>query len=58
MGTTNELIQMQQDVLRLVETLHEIATTSNEAETVRHAMSALTGTQAGLNFLVAQPLRM
>ncbi len=48
--------QMMQDQLILLEALHDILNTSDEAETVRTAIMALTQTQAGLHYLVANPI--
>jgi hypothetical protein len=42
--------------LRLLAALHEIASDSDEGETVRTAMSALTGTNIGLNYIITHPL--
>lgn len=53
---TGEVTQVMQDNLKLLETLHEIASSSSEAEIVRMAMSALTNTPTGLQFLQVHPL--
>lgn len=44
------------EVDTLLEALHEIACTSEEAETVRVAVSALTGTSQGREYLAKNPL--
>jgi hypothetical protein len=44
------------ETLRLLAALHEIASDSAEGETVRTAMSALTSTNVGLNYIVTHPL--
>lgn len=49
---------MMGDQLRLLEALYEIALSSEEAEMVRVAMAALTGTSAGLAFLTAHPITL
>ncbi len=49
-------MQMMQDQLILLEALSEILQQSDEAEIVRIATAALTNTQAGVNFLVANPI--
>lgn len=43
--------------MTLVEALHAIASESDDAEVVRIAMSALTGTNMGRSYLVTNPLR-
>lgn len=47
---------MMSEQLRMLEALHQIAMESADAETVRIAMVALTGTEAGLRYLRANPL--
>lgn len=47
-----------QDQLILLEALHDILMSSDEAETVRTATMALTRTQAGVNYLVANPITL
>lgn len=41
---------------KMLDALFEIAMSSDEAETVRIAMSVLTGTEAGLNYLRVHPM--
>lgn len=53
-----DVTQLMQDNLKLVEALHEIASTSEDANTVRVAVAALTTTQTGLSFLQVNPIRM
>lgn len=54
----DEKTTMMGDQLRLLEGLYEVAMSSNEAEMVRVAVAALTGTQAGLSFLNAHPMTL
>lgn len=49
---------MMGDQLRMLEALFEIAQSSQEAEMVRVAMAALTGTSAGLSFLQTHPITL
>lgn len=49
--------EMTKESLTLVEALHTIVTESDDAEVVRIAMSALTGTNMGRAYLEANPLR-
>lgn len=49
---------MLQDQLRFLEALYEILNSSEEAETVRVAVSALTATEAGRSFLTANPIKL
>lgn len=44
--------------IRLLGALHEIASDSEDAEIVRVAMSALTSTNCGLNYLITHPLKV
>jgi hypothetical protein len=44
------------ETIRLLTALHEIASDSDEGETVRTAMAALTSTTVGLNYIVTHPL--
>lgn len=53
-----DVTQLMQDNLKLVEALHEIASTSDDANTVRVAVAALTTTQSGLAFLQVNPIKM
>lgn len=52
----DEATQNMQDQLAFLEALYEIAMSSDEAETVRIAMAALTRTQAGITFLSSKPI--
>lgn len=54
----DEKTTMMGDQLRLLESLYEIFMSSGEAEMVRVAGSALTGTQAGLAFLNTHPITL
>jgi hypothetical protein len=47
---------MMQDQLRHMDALYEIVNSSDEAEVVRLAISALTGTPSGLAYLQAHPI--
>lgn len=49
--------EMTKESMTLVEALHTIVTESDDAEVVRIAMSALTGTNMGRAYLAANPLR-
>lgn len=49
---------MMGDQLRFLEALYEIAMSSEEADMVRVAMSALTSTSAGLAFLNSHPITL
>lgn len=49
---------MMGDQLRLLEALYEIAMSSDDAEVVRVAMQALTGTTAGMSFLSLHPITL
>lgn len=51
--STAEMMSEQHTMLAA---LHEIAMQSEEAETVRIAMSALTGTGSGLRYLHLHPI--
>lgn len=46
------------DIEMLLSALHDIANESNDAESVRSAMSALTNTKVGNTFLRANPIKM
>lgn len=50
--------QMMQDQLILLEALHDILMSSTEADIVRIATMALTRTQAGINYLTANPITL
>lgn len=50
--------QLMQDNLRFTEAMYEIACSSDDAETVRIAMAALTGTPSGMAFLTANPIKL
>lgn len=50
--------QMMQDQLILLEALHDILISSGEAEIVRIAAMALTRTQAGVTYLIANPITL
>lgn len=58
MSDLDEKTIMMGDQLRMLEALFEIAQSSQEAEMVRVAMAALTGTQAGLSFLHTHPITL
>lgn len=58
MSDQEERTVMMGDQLRLLEALYEIALSSEEAEMVRVAMQALTGTSAGLSFLSTHPITL
>lgn len=47
---------MMQDQYVMLSALYDIAMNSEDAETVRTALTALTGTTAGRNFLIANPM--
>lgn len=49
---------LMQDNLRFSESLYEIACSSDDAETVRIAMAALTSTDTGMAFLSANPIKL
>lgn len=53
-----DVTAMMQDQLRFLEALYEILNSSEEAETVRVAVSALTATEAGRAFLTANPIKL
>lgn len=48
-------LQVMTDQLQLTQALYAIAQESDEAETVKLAMSALTNTETGRNYLAANP---
>jgi hypothetical protein len=54
-GATAEMMSEQ---MTMLEALHEIAMSSPDAEMVRVAMSALTRTEAGVNYLRLHPLTL
>lgn len=58
MSEQDQKIIMMGDQLRLLEALYEVAMSSNEAEMVRVAMSALSGTEAGMAFLSTHPITL
>jgi hypothetical protein len=45
------------DQLVLIEALHAIATSTDDADTLRIAFAALSNTVTGRNYLAANPLR-
>jgi hypothetical protein len=48
--------EMMSEQVVMLEALHEVAMSSGDAEMVRVAMSALTRTEAGVNYLRLHPL--
>lgn len=48
--------QMMSDQLQMIESLYQIALSSEDAETVRIAISALTNTQSGMAYLQTNPI--
>lgn len=54
----DDLTSQLQDQLRFLEALFEIVNVTEEAETCRIAMAALTSTGSGLSFLQANPIRL
>lgn len=49
---------MTETVLKLTEALYEIVCDSEEAETVRKALAALTSSDAGIEYLRMHPLAL
>lgn len=51
-----DVVELQETQLVLVEALHHIAETTDEADIARLALGALTRTEAGMAYLRANPL--
>lgn len=49
---------MLETQLILIETLYEIMCESDDANTVRHCLAALTNTEAGLRYLELHPITL
>lgn len=56
MDQTNDVTQLRQDMLVMLEAVHEIIQITNEAEIARAGFAALTRTQAGLTYLSSNPI--
>lgn len=56
MPPTEQMLEMQQEQLQFIEALHTIAANTDEADTARLALGALTRTEAGMAYLRANPL--
>lgn len=56
MDEVKDPVGMQQEMLVMVQALHEIVSSSSDAETVRLALSALTSTDAGMSYLRTNPV--
>lgn len=52
----DHMANMMQDQVVMLEALHNIALSSEDAETVRIAVAALTNTGAGMAYLQANPI--
>lgn len=52
-----EVSAMRAENILFAQALHTIANESGDAEVVRISMAALTGTETGKNYLLANPLR-
>lgn len=58
METTEMLTAILADQLRYLQALHEVVSDSEEPETIRVALSALTSTNAGIEYLRMNPIKI
>ncbi|QXN76659.1 hypothetical protein [Mycobacterium phage Maco6] len=54
----SQRLQELEDTELLLYALHELASSSNDAESVRVAFAALTSTSLGLNYLKGHPITL
>jgi hypothetical protein len=58
METTEMLTAILADQLRFLQALHEVVSDSEEPETIRVALSALTSSNAGIEYLRMNPIKI